>query len=342
MAIAPPAGPATGRSQSGDRPLKGGRRQDVGTIGVALLDLSTGEFSAAEYAGADGTQALADELAVLKPREIVVPAGDAPGQPSAAILAACPALATSARPVTPIDGWMFDVESARRVLLDQLQAGTLDGFGLDVAPAAVAAAGALIHYLRGTQKVDLAHVRAITYRQRADCLLVDPTTLKHLEILEGAEGGREGSLLHELDCTVTSMGSRLLRGWLLRPLVALEPIRDRLDAVEELAYRSTERGKLREAIKLRCSTSSGWSLARRSERRGLATSSASSSRSASFRASAPSSPISRRRSCVPSSPSSTMSPTCATRLSARWWTNRRFSHATVASRGTASIRISTS
>jgi DNA mismatch repair protein MutS len=249
MAIAPPPLARAGRSQPPDASRPGVQPQAVGTIGVAALDLSTGEFSAAEYAGVDGIQALADELAVLKPREIVVPAADAAGQPSAAILAAWPAIATSTVQVTPIDEWMFDVESARRVLLDQLQAGTLDGFGLDQRPAAVAAAGALIHYLRDTRKVDLAHVRAIAYRQRADGLLIDPTTLKHLEILEGADGGRDGSLLNELDRTVTSMGSRLLRAWLLRPLVALEPIRDRLDAVEELAYRSTERGKLREAIK---------------------------------------------------------------------------------------------
>ncbi|MEP7306691.1 MAG: DNA mismatch repair protein MutS, partial [Acidobacteriota bacterium] len=249
MAIAPPPFLAGGAAQASSGPRHAGRRDDGGTIGVALLDLSTGEFSAAEYAGADGIQALADELAVLRPREIVVPAGVTPGQLSPAILAACPAIATSGPSVTPVDGWMFDPESARRVLLDQLQAGTLDGFGLDRHPFAVAAAGALVHYLRDTQKADLAHVRAIAYRQRADHLLVDPTTLKHLEILEGADGGREGSLLNELDRTVTSMGSRLLRAWLLRPLVALEPIRDRLDAVEELAYRSTERGKLREAVK---------------------------------------------------------------------------------------------
>jgi len=141
------------------------------------------------------------------------------------------------------------LESARRTLLDQLRAGGLEGFGLDAHPAAVAAAGALVHHLRGTQKVDLAHVRSIAYRQRADSLLIDPTTLKHLEILEGSEGGRAGSLLDELDRAVTSMGSRLLRAWLLRPLVALEPIRDRLDAVEELAFRTTERGKFREALK---------------------------------------------------------------------------------------------
>jgi len=210
-----------------------------GTLGVALLDLSTGEFSAAEYAGPDGVQSLADEMAVLKPREIVVPAE----------VELPPFIGASGLPVTPVDAWTFDDESARRTLLDQLRAGGLEGFGLDRRPAAVSAAGALVHYLRSTQKADLAHVRAITYRQHADALLIDPTTLKHLEILEGSEGGRDGSLLAELDATVTSVGSRLLRAWLLRPLVAIEPIRDRLDAVEELAFRATDRGKFRDAIK---------------------------------------------------------------------------------------------
>ena len=210
-----------------------------GTLGVALLDLSTGEFSAAEYAGPDGVQSLADEMAVLKPREIVVPAE----------VELPPFIGASGLPVTPVDAWTFDDESARRTLLDQLRAGGLEGFGLDRRPAAVSAAGALVHYLRSTQKADLAHVRAITYRQHADALLIDPTTLKHLEILEGSEGGRDGSLLAELDATVTSVGSRLLRAWLLRPLVAIEPIRDRLDAVEELAFRATDRGTFRDAIK---------------------------------------------------------------------------------------------
>src|SRR5882724_8823224 len=214
-----------------------------GTLGAALLDLSTGEFSAAEYAGADGRQALADELAVIRPREIVAPSGE--GSATAAI----PPIAASGLLMTPIEGWTFDLESARRTLLDQLRAGGLEGFGLDTHHAAVSAAGALVHYLRSTQKVDLAHVRSITFRQRADALLIDPTTLEHLEVLEGADGSRDGSLLEELDRTVTSVGSRTLRSWLLRPLVALEPIRDRLDAVEELAFRTTERGKFRDAIK---------------------------------------------------------------------------------------------
>src|SRR5215471_12838317 len=209
------------------------------TVGVALLDLSTGEFTAAEYVGAEGTRALADELSLLKPREIVVPAGAALPEP----------ITTAGIPVTTVDAWTFDGESARRTLLTQLRASGLEGFGLDGRAAAVSAAGGLVHHLRGTQKVDLAHISQIAYRQRAESLLVDPTTIKHLEVLEGSEGGRAGSLLDEIDRTMTSIGSRLLRSWLLRPLVAIEPIRDRLDAVEELAFRATERAKFRDAVK---------------------------------------------------------------------------------------------
>jgi DNA mismatch repair protein MutS len=226
--------------------------RDTALIGVALLDVSTGEFTATEYSGADGLQTLADELAVLRPREIVVPREGAALDPTAAaeaVAARWPTLAATGLPITPLDAWAFDGEAARRALLEQLRASALEGFGLDRHPAAIAAAGALVHYLRSTQKADLAHVRAVSYRQRADALLIDPTTLDHLEIVEGSEGGRAGSLLDELDRTVTSMGSRLMRSWLLRPLLALDPIRDRLDAVEELAFRTTDRGKFRDGIR---------------------------------------------------------------------------------------------
>src|SRR5436190_6690366 len=208
-------------------------------VGVALLDVSTGEFTTAEYYGRDGLQALADEIAVIRPREVVMAAGEEP----------VPAVAAAGVPITLIDGWAFDPESARRTLLDQLRVAGLEGFGLDRRPAAVAAAGALVQYLKSTQKVDLVHVRTLAYRQPSDALLIDPTTLKHLEIVEGSEGGRNGSLLDELDRTVTSIGSRTLRAWLLRPLLSLDRIRDRLDAVEELAFRTTDRGKFRDAIK---------------------------------------------------------------------------------------------
>ncbi len=210
--------------------------------GVALIDLTTGEFDVAEYSGRDGLQSLRDEVLILKPREIVVGAGHD-------IRALVPEIAAAGISVTEIDGWHFDLEAARQTLLDQLRVGNLEGFGLERRQAAVAAAGALLRYLRDTQKADLAHVRGLRVKQATDCLLIDPTTLKHLEVVDAVDGGRPGSLLDEIDRTVTAMGSRLLRAWLLRPLIALEPIRDRLDAVEELAYRSTDRGKLREALK---------------------------------------------------------------------------------------------
>ena len=214
-------------------------------FGAALIDLSTGEFSVAEYQGVSGLEALADEVAVLRPREIVVSAD----QPKPTIVERIVALTRVEPTVTSIEGWSFEPEAARRALLDQLKTHGLEGFGLEGRQIAIQAAGALVGYLRDTQKADLAHVRAISYRASSDSLTIDPITLKHLEVVVGSEGGAQGSLLHEIDRTITSMGGRLLRAWLLRPLCALERIRDRLDAVEELAFRSTERGKFRETLK---------------------------------------------------------------------------------------------
>ena len=210
--------------------------------GVALVDLSTGEFDVAEYSGPEGVVSLRAEIAVLRPREIVVAS-------AADARALLPEIDQQAVPVTEIDGWHFEFESARQTLIDQLRVSGLEGFGLERRQAAVCAGGALVRYLRDTQKADLAHVRTVRLRQVADGLLIDPTTLKHLEVVESMAGGRAGTLLDEIDRTVTPMGGRLLRGWLLRPLTALEPIRDRLDAVEELAAKTTERGKLRETLK---------------------------------------------------------------------------------------------
>ena len=211
-------------------------------FGVALIDLSTGEFTAAEYRGAGGLRALADEIAVLRPREIVLPA-DSNVAEKLPEIARLQVLVTSAEP------WRFEAAAARQTLLDQLQAHGPEGLGLDGRPAAVRAAGGLVSYLRGTQKADLAHVRTISFKVSADCLIVDPITLRHLEVVTSSEGTLKGSLLHEIDCTVTVMAGRLLRAWLLRPLCALERIRDRLDAVEELAFLSTDRGKFRETLK---------------------------------------------------------------------------------------------
>jgi len=243
MAVAPtgwsaadtdPARPAAPRPATG--------AEGAPMIGVALLDLSTGEFLTAEYPGRDGLQAFADELSVLRPREILVPADVASDQ-------IVPAAMRGTASVTLVDPWTFDLDSARRVLLDQLHTHSLEGFGLEGHTAAIRAAGALVHYLKDTQKSDLTHVREVTFKEHADRLVVDPLTLKHLEIVEAMDGNRAGSLLHELDRSVTPMGARLLRTWLIRPLVSLERIRDRLDAVEDFAFRTTERGKFRDALK---------------------------------------------------------------------------------------------
>jgi DNA mismatch repair protein MutS len=211
-------------------------------IGVALLDVSTGEFVAAEYEGDAGRQALNEEIQVLKPREIVAPQG-------LELATLLPEAVRLAIPTTLLETWSFGEERAERVLREQLRTQGLHGFGLEGHAAAICAAGALVEYLRDTQKVDLAHVRAVGWRERTDGLLVDAMTFRHLEVLEGAEGGRDGSLLSVLDKTQTAIGARTLRGWLLRPLVALERIQDRLDAVEELAFRTTERGKLRDTLR---------------------------------------------------------------------------------------------
>jgi DNA mismatch repair protein MutS len=215
---------------------------DGATLGVALIDLSTGEFTTAEYCGADGLQALADEISVLRPREVVLPI-------DSSVIDTLPEISRLQMPVSRAEGWSFEPEAARRTLLDQLKTHGLEGFGLDGHVVAVQAAGGLLAYLRDTQKVDLAHVRTIGYKASADCLIIDPITLKHLEVVVGSEGTPQGSLLHEIDRTVTSMAGRMLRAWLLRPLRSLERIRDRLDAVEELAFRATDRGKFRETLK---------------------------------------------------------------------------------------------
>jgi len=213
----------------------------VDGVGVALIDLSTGEFRAAEYAGTSGTQALADELSVLRPREILVPRGT----PLAEMLPEITALGCT---ITEADEGAFDARAAERTLLEQLRVQSLDGFGMRDRVAATRAAGGLLRYLRDSHKADLGHVQSLAFRSSADALRIDAVTCRHLELIAGSEGQRDGSLLHEIDRTSSAMGGRLLRAWLLRPLVELERIRERLDGVEELAFRTRQRALLRDAL----------------------------------------------------------------------------------------------
>ena len=120
-------------------------------FGVALVDVSTGEFDVAEYSGPEGLGALREEISVLRPREIVVASGYAAA-------AAFPEIAQVGAPITEIDGWHFELETARQTLLDQLRVQSLEGFGLERRQAAVCAAGALVRHLRDTQKAELAQI----------------------------------------------------------------------------------------------------------------------------------------------------------------------------------------
>lgn len=209
-------------------------------FGMALLDLSTGSFVATEYHGEVGRQGLSDDIALLRPREVLLPQdSDLEGLIPEG----------SESTVTKLEPWNFDQERARSQLTTQFATEGLEGFGLEGCVAAVPAAGALVHYLRETQKNQLVHVTSIDFRQVADSMLIDSATFKHLEVIRSTEGVRQGSLLDQIDKTVTLGGSRLLREWLLRPLINIERVHDRLDAVEEFAFRSVERAKFREALK---------------------------------------------------------------------------------------------
>ena len=208
-------------------------------FGLATADLSTGELHVTEHLGRSAAQATGDELAALRPREILVP-GDLD-------TASLPGIEQVAVPITGAEPALFDLDRALRSLVEQLGATSLDGFGLspEQHPAAVRAAGGLVQHLRNTQKAQLQHFMTLEFRTRADHLVVDAATFEHLEIVEGVEGRRNGSLLAEVDLTSTSMGGRLLRAWLLRPLAVREAIVDRLDAVEDLLRQVAVRGRLR-------------------------------------------------------------------------------------------------
>ena len=208
-------------------------------FGLATVDLSTGQLQVTEHRGASAAGAAADELAAARPREILLP--------NDLDRTSLPHLEHAAVPITDAEPSLFDLDRALPTLIDQLGTTSLDGFGLSPVEhaAAIQAAGGLVQHLRDTQKTELRHLGTLEFRTRADHLIVDAATFDHLEIFEGTEGRRSGSLLAEVDLTRTPMGSRLLRAWLQRPLVARDAIADRLDAVEDLLRQVTVRGRLR-------------------------------------------------------------------------------------------------
>ena len=210
--------------------------------GLAFLELSTGEFRLTEGEGAD---ALADELWRLKPAELVVPDNLDP-----ALLA--PALVPFDTPPTQrrVSSYAFDPEAARREVGRALGTLFLDGFGVDAYLLGVAAAGAILRYLKDSHTPDLPHLDRLLPYRRDDFLGLDEATLRHLEIFETWRSrSRQGSLLETLDHTVTPMGARRLSHWLRYPLKDLARIDARLDAVEFFKDNGLLRQRWRQTLK---------------------------------------------------------------------------------------------
>jgi DNA mismatch repair protein MutS len=195
--------------------------------GCAWLDVSTGEFRATEVIGA--TAALAEAVGI-NPREVLLP-------DSVEIESLSPDLRAffGQRIISRLPAWVYDRDYAVTLLCAHFGAASPETLGLDSAPTTLLAASAALYYLRENRKSALPHIRDIIVARRSQHLALDPATRRNLEITASmAEGKRTGSLLGCLDRTGTSMGARRLKQWLSYPLIELEPIRQRLDAVEEL------------------------------------------------------------------------------------------------------------
>ncbi|HKQ98705.1 MAG TPA: DNA mismatch repair protein MutS, partial [Candidatus Polarisedimenticolia bacterium] len=221
-AIVGEAGP-TGRATTG--PPGSAGSVAAGGIGAAMLDLSTGDFRLVEARGPGAAETIADRLAGFAPREIVHPEGTR----TADLL---PADRLGDPLWTAAPTWRFAGDTATRVLNERFGTVSLEGFGCDGKDLAVRAAGALLGHLRDAQKADLRHVTRLQVHEPGDGMGLDAVTRRTLEIVANTrDGGRDGTLLEVVDRTRTAMGGRLLRDWLLRPLVARAPIEARLDAV---------------------------------------------------------------------------------------------------------------
>ena len=201
--------------------------------GLAALDLTTGEFAWETVALAE----LPAALARYEPPEVVVPAGQTP-------------VALDGSTVAEREGWEFDPELAREELTRLFGVASLDGLGVEAADRpALGAAGALLRYARELKPGGLPHLARPRILRRGDVLTLDEMTTRNLELVEPLRAGATGTtLLEVLDRTTTPMGSRLLRRWLLAPLVDPAAINARLDAVEVLAGDVRARDRLREGL----------------------------------------------------------------------------------------------
>jgi DNA mismatch repair protein MutS len=238
-------------------------------VGFSALDLSTGEFRATEFVGEGALRRVQEELEQLRPKELLYgsaaplfeAAGTRPeaqpglrpadgrGRPSPQIPSSQPrAGATCAE--TPLEDWIFSPDHALPLLENHFGVLSLEGFGLAGRTAAASAAGAILYYVRSTQRGSLDHVDRIGWYERQNCLVLDAVTVRNLELIEPLFAGTDAgvTLFRSIDAAVTPMGKRLLRAWLLRPSLDLTEIQGRLDAVEAGVNDIVAREELRRAL----------------------------------------------------------------------------------------------
>lgn len=219
------------------------RPSKQGSIGISWVDLSTGRFYCDELKPAEGTET----LLTVAPRELLLPEGYATeGDHHIEWLQAhFPSCV-----ITRWPEWHFEPEPAREKLLSHFSTGTLDGFGIEHLAAGLAASGALLEYLRQTQRQALPHITSLRAGSSGRRLGLDASSHRALDLLEVARTGeRRGSLLGLLDHTRTAMGARLLREWVLAPLVEIEPILARQAAVGTLVRNDSLRDQIVECLR---------------------------------------------------------------------------------------------
>ena len=220
--------------------LVAGVRQDD-RVGVAYADITTGEFATTEFSGADAALRLREELARLQPAELLTVED---GFPPSAELGLAPGASTRLPP------WRFELETARRALLDHFHVQTLAGFGCDSKPLAISAAGALLQYLREMQPSALAQLTSLYTYSLTEFMVLDEATRRNLELTESIRGSdNRHTLLAVLDDTRTPMGARLLRRRLGQPLLDLTQLDARLGAVAALQQQGLARAELLALLK---------------------------------------------------------------------------------------------
>jgi len=231
-------------------------------VGFAALDLSTGEFRATEFAGEGAARKVQEELEQLRPKELLFRSTaplfeHARKQPSLARPDAggapplrSPSSGGGSFTETPLEDWIFAPDHALPLLENHFGVLSLEGFGLAGRTAAASAAGAILYYVRSTQRGSLDHVDRIGWYERRNCLVLDAVTVRNLELIEPLFAGIDagGTLFRSIDAAVTPMGKRLLRAWLLRPSLDLGEINARLDAVEAGVKDLVAREELRRAL----------------------------------------------------------------------------------------------